>query len=267
MMSEAEIKSVYSNGANLRVEHTRRPGAPVLLLLHALGVSSEMWDEQMKALARHYEVIRFDMRGHGKSTIGGPPEASIELLASDALAVMDACGIGRAHLCGLSLGGMVAMHIAARSPERALKVTLCNTTPYMPPRETWEARIQTALAQGMEPLIEGILGRWFTAAYRQAHPEKVDKIRSLLRQASPAGFAACCAAIRDMDERESIRRISAETLVIGGSKDIGTTPAQAQLIASSIDGARLVILEAAHLSNIECGEEFTAALISFLSGA
>jgi len=266
MMSEADIKSVYSNNANLRVEHTSRAGAPALLLLHALGVSLEMWDEQTKALASHYEIIRFDARGHGKSTIGGPPEATMELLASDALAVMDACGVDRAHVCGLSLGGMVAMHIASRSPERVLKAVLCNTTAYMPPRETWEARIQTALTQGVEPLIEGILGRWFTADYHQAHPERVDKIRSLLRQASPAGFAACCAAIRDMDQRETIRRIRAETLVIGGSKDIGTTPAQAQLIASSIAGARLMILEAAHLSNIEWEEAFTGTLLRFLDG-
>jgi len=262
-----EMSSVTSTEAKLHVERTPRPGAPAILLLNALGVSLEMWDDQVQALAGHYDVIRFDARGHGKSTFGGRSEATIELLASDVLAVMDACHIHRAHLCGLSLGGMVAMHIAARSPERVLKAVMCNTTPHMPPRETWEARIQTALTQGVEPLIEGTLGRWFTAEFCEAHPEKIAKIRSLLRQTSPAGYAACCAAIRDMDQREAIRGITAETLVIAGARDIGTTPAQAQLIASSIKKAKLVILDAAHLSNVECAEEFNATLVRFLDGA
>lgn len=258
------MRFVNSSGAELRVEHTSRPGAPALLLLHALGVSLEMWDDQMKPFAERYEVIRFDARGHGRSTIGEHQEATLDLLARDALTVLDACGVERAHVCGLSLGGMIAMHLAAHSPERVRKAVLCNTTPYMPPRENWETRIQTVRDQGVEPLIEGTLERWFTPEFREAHPDKVERIRSLLRQANPAGYAACCAAIRDMDLREPIRKIAAESLVIGGAKDPGTPPAQAELIASSIPRANLVILEAAHLSNIERADEFTATVVDFL---
>lgn len=259
------MKFVNSSNAKLRVEHTPRPGAPVLLLLHALGVSLEMWDDQMKAFSERYEIIRFDARGLGHSTIADPEEeATMDLLARDALAVLDACGVDRAHVCGLSLGGMIAMHLAAHMPERVAKIVLCNTTPYMPPRENWETRIETVRAQGVEPLIEGTLGRWFTPEFREAHPDKVEKIRSLLHQASPSGYAACCAAIRDMDLREPIRRIAAETLVIGGAKDSGTPPAQAELIASSIPRASVVILDAAHLSNVERPDEFTATVVDFL---
>jgi 3-oxoadipate enol-lactonase len=260
------MKLVTSQDAQLRVEHTPRPGAPALLLLNSLGVSLEMWDDQWQALSERYELIRFDARGHGKSTIGAHKDATIDLLAADALAVLDACGIARAHLCGLSLGGMIAMHIAAHSPDRVLKAALCSTTPYMPPRETWETRIQTALTQGVEPMIDGILGRWLTAEFRQAQPEKVEKVRAMLREVSPAGYAACCAAIRDMDQRESIRGITAKTLVISGKKDTGTTPEHAELIASSIAESRLVMLDAAHLTNIERAPEFNAALIEFLEG-
>lgn len=131
-------------------------------------------------------------------------------------------------------------------------------------RETWDARIQTALSQDIAPLIEGTLGRWFTPEFRQSHGDKVEKIRSLLRQTSSAGYAACCAAIRDMDQRESIRAIAAETLVIGGRKDTGTTPAQAEFIAAAIPRATLVLLDAAHLSNVECAREFTKTLLAFL---
>jgi 3-oxoadipate enol-lactonase len=256
---------VSTDHASLRVEHLRNPGAPPLLFLNSIGTSLEMWDHQVHSLAGRYEIVRFDARGHGESTAGRPPEATIESLASDALAVMDACGMARAHLCGLSLGGMVAMHIAAHSPERVLKAVLCNTTPYMPPREMWDARIETVRMQGMGPLVEGTLQRWFTAGFHQAHPDEVDRIRSQLRRASPAGFAACCAAIRDMDQRESIRSIRAGTLVIGGTEDAGTTPAHARDMASAIPGAHLVMLDAAHLTNIERAGDFTAALDGFLA--
>jgi 3-oxoadipate enol-lactonase len=260
------MKQVTSQDVQLRVEHTPRPGAPALLLLNSLGTSFEMWDDQFEALSERFELIRFDTRGHGKSTIGTQEEATIDLLATDALNVLDACGVARAHLCGLSLGGMIAMHIAAKWPDRVLKAALCNTTPHMPPRETWDTRIQTALTQGLAALVEGTMGRWFTPQFHQAHPEEVDKIRALFLETSPQGFAACCAAIREMDQRESIRNISAKTLIIGGTKDAGTTPAMAEFMANAIPEAKLVLLEAAHLSNIERADEFNAALIEFLQG-
>jgi len=225
-----------------------------------------MWDDQFEALSERFELIRFDARGHGKSTIGSHEEATIDLLATDALNVLEACGVARAHLCGLSLGGMIAMHIAAKSPDCVLKAALCNTSPHMPPRETWDARIQTALTQGPATLIEATLGRWFTPQLHQAHPEKLDKIRSLLRETSAQGYAACCAAIRDMDQRESIKGIAAKTLIIGGTHDAGATPAHAEFMANSIPEAKVVLLDAAHLSNVERADQFNATLIEFLLG-
>jgi len=260
------MKQVTSQDVQLRVEHTPRPGAPALLLLNSLGTSLEMWDEQFEALSERFELIRFDARGHGKSTIGTHIEATLDLLATDALNVLEACGVARAHLCGVSLGGMIAMHIATKWPDCVLKAAFCNTSPHMPPRETWEARIQTVLTQGTAPLIEGTLGRWFTPQFHQSHPEQIQKIRSLLLETSPQGYAACCAAIRDMDQRESVRNITAKTLVIGGTQDTSTPPAQAELIANAIPEAKLVLLEAAHLSNIERASEFNASLIEFLQG-
>jgi 3-oxoadipate enol-lactonase len=260
------MKLVTSQDVQLRVEHTPRPGAPALLLLNSLGTSVGMWDEQLEALGERYELIRFDARGHGKSTIGSHREATMELLAADALAVLDACGIARAHLCGVSLGGMIAMHIATHWPDRVLKAALCNTSPHMPPRDGWDTRIQTVLTEGVAPLIEGTLGRWFTAEFCQAQPEKVERIRAMLLETSPAGYAACCAAIRDMDQSETMRDITAKTLVIGGTQDTSTPPAHAELIASSIPESKLVMLEAAHLSNIERATEFNATLLEFLEG-
>lgn len=258
------MKTVTVEDAQLRCEHSPRPGAPALLLINSLGCSLEMWDDQLTALQDKFEVIRYDVRGHGKSTIGTRSELTIDRLARDALAVLDACGIARAHLCGLSLGGMTAMHIAKEWPDRVLKIALCNTAPHMPPRENWQTRISLVLSQGTASVTEAVIGRWFTPEFRAAEPEKVDRIRQMLLAADPMGYAACCAAIRDMDQREAIKSISATTLVIGGTRDPGTTPADAELIARSIVGSKLVMLEAAHLSNVERAPEFTAALLEFL---
>lgn len=259
------MKVVTTEDAQLCCEHLFRPGAPALLLLNPLGTSLEIWDDQLAPLGERYELIRFDARGHGKSTTGSKRALTIEQLARDALAVLDACGIARAHLCGLSIGGMTAMQVATHWPDRVLKIALCSTSPYMPTRETWNTRIDTVLKQSIAPLVDGILQRWFTAPFREAHPEQVARIRAMLLSANPEGYAACAAAIRDMDQRETIKTITAKTLVIGGTQDPGTTPVDAALIASSIAGAQLVMLEGAHLVNIERADEFTNALLGFLA--
>lgn len=259
------MRFVKTQDVELRCEHLPRPGAPALLLINALGTRLEMWDDQADALSERFELIRYDARGHGKSSRGATGETTLDQLARDALAVLEACGIARAHVCGLSLGGMTAMYIARHWPDHVLKLALCNTAPYMPPRERWETSIATVLSQGMAPLVEGILGRWFTPQFHAAEPAKVDRIRQMLLAADPRGYAACCAAIRDMDLREDIKSLGASTLVIGGTQDPGTTPEHAQLIASSIQGAKLVLLEAAHMSSIERAAQFTSTLLEFLA--
>lgn len=258
------MKLVSTEDAQLRCEHSPRPGAPALLMLNSLGTSLEMWDDQAGALSERFELIRYDARGHGNSSSGARTELTIEQLARDALAVLDACGIARAHLCGLSVGGMIAMYIARQWPDRVLKIALCSTSPHMPPRENWDSRINIVMTQGMAPLVEPILSRWFTAGFRAAEPAKVERVRQMLLATDPKGYAACCAAIRDMDQRAAIKEINAITLVIGGTQDPATTPADAELIASSIPGAKLVMLDAAHLSNIEQAQGFTQALLEFL---
>lgn len=259
------MKLVTSDDAQLRCEHSPRPGAPALLLLNPLGTTLEIWDEPFTALSERYEVMRYDARGHGESTAGSKTEVTMEQLARDALAVLDACGIARAHLCGLSIGGMTAMQIATLWPDRVLKAALCSTSPYMPSRESWNTRIETVHKQGVAPLIDGILQRWLTTPYRMANPDQVERIRAMLLTVKPQGYAACCAAIRDMDQRQSIKTITAKTLVVGGTEDSATTPADHALIAASIPGAQLVMLEAAHLLQIERQAEFTDTLLQFLA--
>src|SRR5687768_2237067 len=166
------MKLVTTDDAQLRCEHSLRPGAPALLLLNPLGASLEIWDDSFPALSERYEIIRYDKRGHGQSTTGSKAELTMEQLGRDALAVLDACGVARAHLCGLSIGGMMAMQVATLWPDRVLKIALCNTAPQMPPRENWQSRIDTVLSQGTAPLVEAVIARWFTPEFRAAEPAK-----------------------------------------------------------------------------------------------
>jgi 3-oxoadipate enol-lactonase len=259
------MKSITSEDAQLRLEHAPRPGAPALLFINSLGASLEMWDDQLEALGERYELVRYDVRGHGKSTSGAQREYTLEQLADDALAVLDACGIARAHVCGLSLGGMTAMTLALRAPDRVLKLALCSTSTHMPPRENWQARIEAVLKNGMAEVTEATLGRWFTPAFHHAEPAKVERVRQMLLSTDPRGYAACAAAIRDMDLRDAISQITSRALVIAGTLDPATPPPHAEHIISKIAGSKLVTLECAHLSNIERAGEFNAALLEFLA--
>src|ERR1043165_894336 len=172
------MKRVTTEDAELRCEHTLRPGAPALLLLNPLGSSLEIWDDSFPALSERYEVVRFDARGHGESTTGSKTELTMEQLARDALAVLDSCGIARAPLCGLSIGGMTSMQIATLWPGRVLKIALCSSTPYMA-APNWDERIAGVRKHGIAPLIDGIFQRWLTAPYRMDHPETVERIGAM----------------------------------------------------------------------------------------
>jgi 3-oxoadipate enol-lactonase len=259
------MKLIQSQDAELRCDHTPRPGAPALLLLNPLGTSLEIWDDQFEPLSERYELIRYDKRGHGKSTLGSRSELTVEDLARDAIAILDACGIARAHLCGLSVGGMTAMRVATLWPDRVLRIAICNSSAHMPPRENWQSRIETVRKQGMSALVETVIDRWFTQAFRQAQPARVQRVRDMLLATDPNGYAAVCAAIRDMDQRASIRDITATTLVIGGTHDPAATPEHVEQLARSIQGAKLVMLDAAHVSNIESTAEFNDTLLEFLA--
>ena len=253
--------------ARLRYDVAGSSDSTPLLLIHSLGCALEMWDPQQADFADRFRVIRYDARGHGKSSLGPARELSVEQLGRDAIAILDALGVEKAHWCGLSLGSMTSMWVAVQHPQRVASLILSSSSAYLPPRETWNSRIETALQRGMGALVDTILGRWFTAEFLQQHPESVQPIRAMLLATDPAGYAACCAAIRDMDQRDSIGAIRAPTLVIAGARDPATPPEHAELIRERIPGARLTVLDAAHLSNVECAPEFTAAVLGFLSGS
>ncbi|MFN3769292.1 MAG: 3-oxoadipate enol-lactonase [Ectopseudomonas guguanensis] len=242
-------------------------GAPVLVLSNSLGTDLHMWDVQMPALTRHFQVLRYDTRGHGQSLVTEGPY-SIEQLSRDVLALLDALDIAKAHFCGLSMGGLIGQWLALNAPERIARLVLCNTAAKIGAPEVWNPRIETVLtggAQAMRDLRDASISRWFTAGFAAAQPQQVEPIVGMLAQTSPEGYAANCAAVRDADFREQLGSIVAPTLIVCGSGDPVTTTEHGRFMQQRIAGAELVEFHAAHLSNVEAGVAFTQALLDFLN--
>lgn len=225
-------------------------GAPVLLLGGSLGSNLDMWRPQLPALA-DLRVVRFDHRGHGASP-APPGPYRIEELGRDVLALLDRLSIARASYCGLSLGGMVGMWLAANAPERIERLVLICTAAHLPPADGWAARAEQVRSAGMGSIADAVLGRWFTPRFRAALPAKVAPYRAMIAACPAEGYAGCCEAIGAMDLRDDLPRIVAPTLVIAGADDPATPPEHGERIHAGISGSRLVVLPgAAHLANVE----------------
>jgi 3-oxoadipate enol-lactonase/4-carboxymuconolactone decarboxylase len=237
---------------------------PVLVLSHSLGMDHGMWDAQVAALSPYFTILRYDLRGHGASAA---PEGdyTIEELAGDVLDLTNALGIDRFAFCGLSLGGMIGQWLARYRPARDSQLVLANTSPRVTEPAAMEARRTLVLANGMTAVVETILGRFFSPERLAANPPVVAAARRTILATSPIGYAGCCAAIRDMDQRDALGGIQMPTLVISGDRDVSMPwPDHGGVLAAAIPGATAVRLAAAHLSNLERPRSFTAALTRFL---
>jgi 3-oxoadipate enol-lactonase len=239
-------------------------GAPVLVLSNSLGTNLSMWDPELPAFEKNLHVLRYDTRGHGQSSVT-PGPYRMEQLGRDVLHILDRLSLERVHFCGLSLGGMTGMWLGVNAPERLRKLILCNTAARIGSAETWNARIETVRKSGMKTIAPAVIERWFTSAFRAAAPETIAQTQRMIETSPPEGYAACCAAIRDMDQREAISSINLPTLVITGAQDPATPPADGQFLAGKIRGARCVELPAAHLSNVEAAATFSSEVLRFLA--
>ena len=255
---------VQFDGRSLRVRVDGPEGAPWLVLSNSLGATLEMWEPQLDAFSRHYRVLRYDTRGHGQSSIPPRPWAIADL-GRDVVAMLDALGIERASYCGLSMGGATGMWLATHARDRLERLVLCNTTPWLGPPEAMNARIEQVQAHGMEPLVDGILQRWFTPEFRALDAASVQRVRQMLLASPVEGYAGCCEALRDMDQRADLARITTPTLVIAGTHDPAPTPDAARQWAATMPQALFIELPAAHLSNIGAAAGFNAAVLDFLA--
>ena len=254
---------VDRGGVLLHYELSGKEHAEVLVLGNSLGSNLHMWDKVAPIFEGTFRVLRLDTRGHGKS--GVPPGPySIRELGGDVLFLLDSLRIDRANVCGLSLGGMVAMWLGIHAPQRVRRLIMANTGARIGTREMWEQRIAAVQGSGLQELAEVTLTRWFTPQYRQEHGDEMELIRRMIVATDPAGYSACCGLLRDTDLRGDIARVSAQCLVIAGRRDPATPPDDGQAIHEALRNSKYVELEASHLSAWEQAAEFGAAVCSFL---
>jgi 3-oxoadipate enol-lactonase len=237
--------------------------APILFFSNSLGATLSMWDPQMPAFQKQFRVLRYDTRGHGQSSVT-PGPYTIEQLASDVVALLDQLQLDRVYFCGLSMGGQTGMWLALNAAARFHKLVLCNTAAKIGTPEMWNTRIEGVRKGGMKSISSAVMERWFSSDYRANSPDVIAAIKQLFERTNTDGYTANCAAIRDFDARETITSIKVPTLVIAGTHDAATTPADGHYLADHIAGARYVELNAAHLSNIENCDRFNTELSAFL---
>lgn len=240
-------------------------GRPFVLLSNALGTTRDLWRGQLGPFTGTFRVVCYDTRGHGES--GVPADGyTLDRLGRDAVAVLDAVGADRAHVCGLSLGGLTAMWLALHAPGRVERLVLANTAARIGSREHWEERVAQVHTAGMASVAEGAPGRWFTSGYRERRPEVSAAFQSMLRATPPVGYVGCAQVLRDADLRDTVNHIARPALVVIGRHDPVTTPIDGAFLYDHIPGARRLSLDAAHLSNVEAADAFTTGVMDFLDG-
>jgi 3-oxoadipate enol-lactonase/4-carboxymuconolactone decarboxylase len=255
----------FARNRDIRL-HWREDGSgPPLLLLNSVGCDLTLWDAVMPYLTG-FRVVRTDMRGHSQSD-SPPGDYSLDQLAADATCVLDAAGVDKAAVCGLSLGGMTAMALALNAPARVSSLILACTSAQVD-REVWNTRIETVRGQGMAAIVDAVIARFFSEEFRRDHASEVQTVRDGFLKLNPEGYAGGCAAIRDMALLDRITGIAVPTLVIAGTEDIATPfEGHGSEILKRIPGAQLKMMPAAHIAPVEMPDAFAAIVTAFLSGA
>ena len=258
------MPTIDVEGCPINVQVEGSDGAPVLMLGNSLGTDLHMWDDQAPEFARHFRLIRMDRRGHGKSgTSKGP--YSFDLFGRDILAIMDALKIKTMNWCGLSMGGMDGQWLGANAPGRIEKLVLANTNFHYADKGPWADRIKTVHEKGLASFVDANMERWFTKGFIARDPQAIERMKKMFLASNPDGYAACVAAVRDIDFRASNLRIAAPTLVIAGKHDPATPPERGrEMVEKQIKGAKLFEIDAAHISNVEQPKAFTEAVLNFL---
>lgn len=253
-----------SDGCKICYRFDGQADAPVLLLSNSLSSTLAMWEPQMAELSGQFRVLRYDNRGHGESDVP-PGPYTIERFGQDAKELLEHLDVAPVAFCGLSLGGMVGMWLAGHAPQLLTRAVFANTSAYFGTPDVWNQRIASVESVGMQTAAEATIQRWLTQEFRDAQPEITQKTFDMITSNPAAGYLASAPGVRDVDLRLILPNIKTPALVIAGALDPSTPTAMGEAIVEAIPDARLAILDAAHLSNIEKTEEFNRLVLSFLS--
>jgi 3-oxoadipate enol-lactonase len=257
---------VHANGIKIHYELEGPESAPVVTLSHSLATDLSMWDPQVPVLKSGYRVLRYDTRGHG-GTDATEGSYTLDQLAEDVKALLQALGISKTHFMGISMGGMIAQTLALKHPGILRSLILCDTSSRIPEEALpiWQERIGLAQKQGMDSLVAATMERWFTASFRKRSLPVLGKIRGMIRATPLKGYVGCSRAIMRLNLTERLGEIQLPTLIVVGEDDPGTPVSASQAIHEQMKGSELVILKsAAHLSNIEQQDAFNTAVLGFL---
>jgi 3-oxoadipate enol-lactonase len=238
--------------------------AATVVLCHSLGYDHDMWLPQIEALAASYRVIAIDMRGHGASDAPQGPY-DMAMLGGDVVTVADSAGVDSFAVCGLSIGGQIALWLGINAADRLWALAACNTAARIGTVEGWADRVAQVQTDGMQSLVDAARTRWWSPDFPQRNPGWAERGLTCLATTSPVGYIGCCHALAASDLSGEVTGITTPTLVVGGSLDQSTTPAAAEWLHSHIPASELTIIEgAAHVSNLDRPERFTEALQRFL---
>jgi len=254
---------IDADGCLINVSVEGRDGGPTLMLSNSLGCTLQMWEPQMKALTQVFRVIRYDRRGHGKSSVP-PGPYSMERFGRDVLAILDELDIDKTHWCGLSMGGMVGQWLAAHAPECFDRFVLSNTACYYAEPTKWLERIDAVKKGGIAAVADAVIAGWLTQDFRERAPDIAARMKAMLLASPVEGYLACCEALSTLDQRELLAKIKSPTLVIAGRHDMATPISAGELIRSQIPGASMTIIDAAHISNVEQPQAFADTVVGFL---
>jgi 3-oxoadipate enol-lactonase len=257
------MPTINADGCNIHVEVAGPDGAPFLMLSNSLGTTLHMWDEQVGPFTRHFRLVRFDRRGHGRSDVPKGPY-NMDRLGRDVLAIMDALGIRKTNWCGLSMGGMDGMWLGANAGDRVERLVLTNTSSYFADKNAWNDRLKLVAENGVAAFAPANMERWLSKGFRERAPQRVAQVQEMFAATPLDGYLGCGAAVRDMDHRGLLPKIAAPTLVIAGRHDPATTPEVNEYVAKHIPGAQYRTLDASHLSNIEQPQAYADAVLEFL---
>lgn len=249
--------------------HYRIDGRGERWVTFVTGIANDlsMWDGQVAALERDFNVLRYDLRGHGGTPASGGAY-TIELLVSDLAALLDQLNIRRTSVIGLGLGGAIAQAFALAHPDRVDKLMPCCCRARMVPdfAAMWHKLRETVSTNGLESIVEPTVQRWFSEDFKSRHPEVLEKIRKMIRSTTQEGYMGVTAAFLGLDVEAELGSIKAPTLYVSGAEDrLGGPPALMEGLAAKVKGARHVsVPNAAHIANIQNPEGFNRVLKDFL---
>ena len=257
---------IEANGLQINCELSGKKQAPVVVLSHSLACSMVMWRPQLDLLEPHFQVLRYDTRGHGGSD-APPGPYTLEQLIDDAIGILDQLDFDRVYWVGLSMGGMIGQGLTLSYPDRIDCLVLADTAAIIPDeaQPVWQERIDAVHNGGMPAVSESTLERWFTPNYLKQNSPEIEQIRQQILATPVAGYIGCSEAIRRLNYLNRLSAIRTSTLIMVGADDPGTPVAASEAMHAQIKDSKLVVIpDAAHLSNIEQTQFFNDSLITFL---